>query len=83
MDDLTEIIDSLDNIEEVKTMFIESVKEHEKIYMQRGRQQGLHEGMQKKAIDAALVMLANGAELGFIIDVTGLTAEEIEKLRQN
>lgn len=66
---------------EVKTMFTTALKEHEEKYRQIGIKEGEKRGIRKKAIDAALKMLAKGAEMDFIVDVTGLTVEEIEQLK--
>lgn len=79
MDDLAEIIDKLNNIEEVKTMFIESVKEHEKKYEQIGMQKGEKKGLLK----TAKRLLAMGAEYQFIVDATGLSLDEIKRLQEN
>lgn len=75
MEDMSKVITKLKTIKEVKTMFIDSVKEHVQKIEQTGRR--------KEKIDAARKMLAKGAEMDFIVDVSGLTIEEIEKLKQN
>lgn len=89
--DMGPIIDKMANVQEVKTMFIDSVEEYkEKIIqesmekgMQKGKQKWFEQGMYKKAIDAAVKMLQMGMAIEVISKVTGLSREEIEELRLN
>lgn len=64
-------------------MFSIALKEHEDKYKQIGVKEGRREGRKEKAIDAARRMLARKAEMDFIVDVTGLSVAEIEKLKSN
>ena len=57
--------------------------------IQEGIQKGIHEGMQKGRVEGlqegrvemVLNMLKKNAEISFISDVTGLSHEEIKKLK--
>ena len=52
---------------------------------QEGKQEGLAEGMElgmnQKALDIARNMLADGVDINLIIKYSGLTQEQIEKLK--
>ena len=49
--------------------------------IQQGREEGKAEGMQKGMQAVALVMLKKQADIAFISEVTGLSQEEIKKLK--
>lgn len=70
-----DIIDNIENVEEVKTMFIESVQKYKKKVFQ--------EGIRKNTVDTAINMLQMGMTVEVIAKVTGLSPEEIEGLRLN
>lgn len=54
------------------------------------RQEGLKEGLKEclkkgaedKAVEIALKMLANGSDVNFIADVTGLSIEKINEIKK-
>ena len=46
-------------------------------------QQGRQEGMEKEKQAVALAMLKKGADEAFILEVTGLSEEEIDKLKNS
>lgn len=48
--------------------------------LEEGRQEGRQEGERNKAIEIAKNMLEKGTDIKFIIECTGLTKEDIEKL---
>ena len=52
---------------------------------QEGKQEGLAEGMElgmnQKALDIARNMLADGVDINLIMKYSGLTQEQIEKLK--
>jgi predicted transposase YdaD len=54
----------------------EGIAEGEK----KGRAEGIAEGEKKKSIDTAIKMKAKGFAIEDIMDISGLTAEEIIKL---
>ena len=53
--------------------------------MAKGKQEGLAEGMEKgmnqRSLDIARNMLADGVDLNLIMKYSGLTQEQIEKLK--
>ncbi len=82
------------NLDKVRTqqeinMFLESMKvSDEKVYQKawtKGRTEGFiegeHKGEHKGILKTAKAMLEEGTEISFIAKVTGLSIEEIERLR--
>ena len=51
--------------------------------MQKGMEKGMQKGMQKERRAVALNMLKEQADMCFICKVTGLSEEEIDKLKSN
>jgi len=51
------------------------------IGIQKGRQEGLQEGLQNARFDMARKMLSNGLSMDQVIQITGLSKEEIEDLQ--
>ena len=49
--------------------------------MEKGRAEGIEEGMSQRSLEIARKMLAKGMDEGAIMDMTGLTAEEIKLLK--
>ena len=48
--------------------------------MEKGRAEGIEEGMSQRSLEIARKMLAKGMDEASIMDMTGLTAEEIKLL---
>lgn len=65
-----------DNYSVMKTAHDKGIAEGEKIGIEKGRV----EGGKKKSIEAAHKMKAKGFTIEDIMDITGLTAEEIASL---
>ena len=63
----------------------EGMKEGMELGMAKGKQEGLAEGMEKgmnqRSLDIARNMLADGVDLNLIMKYSGLTQEQIEKLK--
>ena len=61
------------------------LKERMELGMAKGKQEGLAEGMEKgmnqRSLDIARNMLADGVDLNLIMKYSGLTQEQIEKLK--
>ncbi len=61
------------------------MKERMELGMAKGKQEGLAEGMEKgmnqRSLDIARNMLADGVDLNLIMKYSGLTQEQIEKLK--
>jgi hypothetical protein len=49
--------------------------------MEKGRAEGMEEGMSQRSLEIARKMLAKGMDEASIMDMTGLTAEEIKLLK--
>ena len=49
--------------------------------LQQGLEQGLQQGLQQEKINIARRMLAKGAALEDIVDITGLAVEEVSKMQ--
>ena len=49
--------------------------------MEKGMKQGMEEGMNLRSLEIAKKMLANGMDDASVMDMTGLTAEEIRLLK--
>ena len=50
---------------------------------QEGLQEGLQEGQEAKAMEIARKLLATGADLKFISETTGLSLEQLQKLKDD
>ena len=49
--------------------------------MEKGRAEDMEEGMSQRSLEIARKMLAQGMDEAMIMDMTGLTAEEIKQLK--
>ena len=49
--------------------------------MKKGMEKGMKKGMNQKALDIARNMLADGVDINLIMKYSGLTQEQIEKLK--
>jgi predicted transposase/invertase (TIGR01784 family) len=49
--------------------------------MEKGMKKGMEKGMNQKALDIARNMLADGVDINLIMKYSGLTQEQIEKLK--
>ena len=49
--------------------------------MEKGREEGIEEGMNQRSLEIGRKMLANGMDEASVMDMTGLTAEEIKLLK--
>ena len=57
------------------------MKEGMEIGLEKGREEGREEGMNLRSLEIAKKMLAKGLDEASIMDMTGLTAEEIKLLK--
>ena len=49
--------------------------------MEKGRAEGKEEGMNQRSLEIARKMLAHGMDEAMVMDMTGLTAEEIKQMK--
>ena len=59
----------------------EGIEEGRAEGMEKGRTEGVEEGMSQRSLEIARKMLAHGMDETSIMDMTGLTAEEIKLLK--
>ncbi|MFW5479586.1 MAG: Rpn family recombination-promoting nuclease/putative transposase, partial [Segatella copri] len=48
---------------------------------QKGKEEGKEEGMNQRSLEIARKMLAKGMDEAMVMDMTGLTAEEIKQMK--
>ncbi len=66
---------------DIKNSVDTAKREGIKIGMKQGREEGRAEGMNLRSLEIARKMLAKGMDEASIMDMTGLTAEEIKLLK--
>ena len=59
----------------------EGLAEGMELGMEKGMKKGMAKGMNQKALDIARNMLADGVDINLIMKYSGLTQEQIEKLK--
>ena len=65
----------------VDTAKREGIAEGKEIGMKEGLEKGRAEGMNRRSLDIARNMLADGVDINQIMKYSGLTQEQIEKLK--
>ena len=65
----------------VDTAKREGIAEGMKQGMEKGRAEGIAEGMNQRSLEIAQKMLTKGMDEASVMDMTGLTAEEIKLLK--
>ena len=65
----------------VDTAKREGIAEGKEIGMKEGMEKGRAEGMNQRSLDIARNMLADGVDINLIMKYSGLTQEQIEKLK--
>ena len=64
-----------------KTLQYDSYQQGMEKGMEKGRAEGKEEGMNQRSLEIARKMLAKGMDETTIMDMTGLTAEEIKQMK--
>ena len=59
----------------------EGMEKGMEIGLEKGREEGREEGMNLRSIEIARKMLAKGMDEAMVMDMTGLTAEEIKQMK--
>jgi len=62
-------------------MFLENMKICDEITFQKGVLEGEKKGILKGKLETAKVMLLKGIDVDFIIEVTGLSKQDLEQLK--
>ena len=64
-----------------KTLQYDSYQQGMEKGMEKGRAEGKEEGMNQRSLEIARKMLAKGMDEAMVMDLTGLTAEEIKQMK--
>ena len=64
-----------------KTLQYDSYQQGMEKGMEKGRAEGKEEGMNQRSLEIARKMLAQGMDEAMVMDLTGLTAEEIKQMK--
>ena len=59
----------------------EGMEKGMEIGLEKGREEGREEGMNLRSLEIARKMLAKGMDEATVMDMTGLTAEEIKQIK--
>ena len=70
-----------DSVRVEKTLQYDSYQQGMEKGMEKGRAEGKEEGMNQRSLEIARKMLAKGMDETTIMDMTGLTAEEIKQMK--
>ena len=70
-----------DSVRVEKTLQYDSYQQGMEKGMEKGMKQGLEKGMKNGKIEIARKMLAKGMDEATVMDMTGLTAEEIKQMK--
>ena len=68
---------------EQRQKYIWDMKATEKFGYEKGKKEGIEEGSNNKSKEIAKKMLDEGIDTETVINVTGLTEEEIKQIKQN
>ena len=70
-----------DSVSVERTLIDDSYQKGKEEGMKKGRAEGKEEGMSQRSLEIARKMLAKGLDEASVMDMTGLTAEEIKLLK--
>ena len=70
-----------DSVSVERTLIDDSYQKGKEEGMEKGRAEGKEEGMSQRSLEIARKMLAKGMDEASVMDMTGLTAEEIKLLK--
>ena len=70
-----------DSVSVERTLIDDSYQKGKEEGMKKGRAEGKEEGMSQRSLEIAWKMLAKGMDEASVMDMTGLTAEEIKLLK--
>ncbi len=88
-----DVVEEVSAIEEVKTMLSTSLKKYGKEIekealqkgiqkgMQKGIAKGMEEGARRKSVETAAALVKEKMSVQKIADITGLTADEVNKIK--
>ena len=70
-----------DSVSVERTLIDDSYQKGKEEGMKKGRAEGKEEGMNQRSLEIARKMLAQGMDEAMVMDMTGLTAEEIKQMK--
>ena len=70
-----------DSVSVERTLIDDSYQKGKEEGMEKGRAEGKEEGMSQRSLEIARKMLAKGMDEATVMDMTGLTAEEIKQMK--
>ncbi|MGE9977515.1 hypothetical protein [Prevotella sp. SGI.167] len=70
-----------DSVSVERTLIDDSYQKGKEEGMEKGRAEGKEEGMNQRSLEIARKMLAQGMDEAMVMDMTGLTAEEIKLMK--
>ena len=70
-----------DSVSVERTLIDDSYQKGKEEGMEKGRAEGKEEGMNQRSLEIARKMLAQGIDEAMVMDMTGLTAEEIKQMK--
>ena len=70
-----------DSVSVERTLIDDSYQKGKEEGMEKGRAEGKEEGMNQRSLEIARKMLAKGMDEAMVMDMTGLTAEEIKQMK--
>lgn len=76
-----DIYHEIKQVEEIRTMFATKLEKYGEKLKKEAMQEGLQEGMHRKAIQTAKALLKENMPVEKISSITGLPVEEIESLK--
>ena len=70
-----------DSVSVERTLIDDSYQKGKEEGMEKGRAEGKEEGMNQRSLEIARKMLTQGMDEAMVMDMTGLTAEEIKQMK--
>ena len=70
-----------DSVSVERTLIDDSYQKGKEEGKEEGRAEGKEEGMNQRSLEIARKMLAQGMDEAMVMDITGLTAEEIKQMK--
>ncbi len=70
-----------DSVSVERTLIDDSYQKGKEEGMEKGRAEGKEEGMNQRSLEIARKMLAQGMDEAMVMDMTGLTVEEIKQMK--
>ena len=70
-----------DSVSVERTLIDDSYQKGKEEGIEKGRAEGKEEGMNQRSLEIARKMLAKGMDEAMVMDMTGLTAEEIKQMK--